>query len=48
MTAQVRDWLAANLPHASVTEGGSTAAAAQEVADPTSKYDAAVCAEVAG
>ena len=46
--AQVRDWLAANLPHASVTEGGSTAAAAQEVADPTSKYDAAVCAEVAG
>lgn len=46
--AQVREWLAANLPQASVTEGGSTAAAAQEVADPTSKYDAAVSAEVAG
>ncbi len=45
--AQVRDWLAANLPAASVTEGGSTAAAAQEVSDPASKYDAAVCASVA-
>ena len=46
--AQVRHWLAANVPLATVTEGGSTAAAAQEVSDPTSKYDAAVCAEVAG
>ncbi len=46
--AQVRGWLAANLPQATVTEGGSTAAAAQEVSDPTSKYDAAVSAEVAG
>jgi len=46
--AQVRGWLAANLPGAVVTEGGSTAAAAEEVADPESKYDAAVCAEVAG
>jgi prephenate dehydratase len=46
--AQCRGWLATNLPAAVVTEGGSTAAAAQEVADPTSKYDAAVCADVAG
>lgn len=46
--AQVRHWLASNLPQAAVTEGGSTAAAAHEVADPTSKYDAAVCAEAAG
>lgn len=46
--AQVREWLAANVPLATVTEGGSTAAAAQEVSDPTSKYDAAVSAEVAG
>ena len=33
--AQCRDWLADNLPHAIITEGGSTAAAAAEVADPT-------------
>ena len=46
--AQCRDWLAVNLPWAHVTEGGSTAAAAEEVSDPGSKYDAAVCAEVAG
>jgi prephenate dehydratase len=46
--AQVRGWLAAHLPHATVTEGGSTAGAAQEVSDPSSKFDAAVCAEVAG
>ncbi len=46
--AQCREWLAANLPNAHVTEGGSTAAAAEEVADPGSKFDAAVCAEVAG
>ncbi|MDR1767776.1 MAG: prephenate dehydratase [Propionibacteriaceae bacterium] len=46
--AQVRGWLAANLPQASATEGGSTAAAAAEVADPASRYDAAVCAQVAG
>jgi prephenate dehydratase len=45
--AQVREWLAANLPAAAITEGGSTAAAAKEVSDPTSKYDAAVCAAVA-
>jgi prephenate dehydratase len=46
--AQVRGWLAANLAGATVTEGGSTAGAAQEVSDPASKYDAAVCAQVAG
>lgn len=46
--AQCRDWLRTNLPDAVVTEGGSTAGAAQEVSDPTSKYDAAVSAHVAG
>jgi prephenate dehydratase len=46
--AQCRDWLAANLPIAVVTEGGSTAAAAAEVANPGSRFDAAICARVAG
>jgi len=46
--AQVRDWLAVNLPWAAITEGGSTAGAALEVSDPESKFDAAVCARVAG
>ncbi|MGV8908454.1 MAG: prephenate dehydratase [Propionicimonas sp.] len=46
--AQCRHWMIAHLPGAHVTEGGSNAAAAQEVADPTSKYDAAICGEVAG
>jgi prephenate dehydratase len=46
--AQCRDWLAVNLPYAVVTEGGSTAAAAAEVADPLSRFDAAICAPVAG
>jgi prephenate dehydratase len=46
--AQCRDWLALNLPDALVTEGGSTAAAAAEVADPQSRFDAAICAPVAG
>lgn len=46
--AQCREWLAANLPQATVTEGGSTAAAAAEVADPRSRFDAAVCAAIAG
>lgn len=45
--AQTRDWVAAHLPGAVVTEGGSTAAAAAEVADPNSKYDGAICAAVA-
>ena len=46
--AQCRDWLATHLPHVMVTEGGSTAAAAAEVADPLSRFDAAICAQVAG
>ena len=46
--AQCRDWLATHLPEAAVTEGGSTAAAAAEVADPQSRFDAAICAPVAG
>jgi prephenate dehydratase len=46
--AQCRDWLAANLPDAIITEGGSTAAAAAEVADPHSRFDAAICADIAG
>ena len=46
--AQCRDWLALHAPHAVVTEGGSTAAAAAEVADPLSRFDAAICAPVAG
>ena len=46
--AQCRNWLARSLPEARISEGGSTASAAQEVADPASKYDAAVCAKVAG
>jgi prephenate dehydratase len=46
--AQCRDWLATHLPHVMVTEGGSTAAAAAEVADPLSRFDAAICAPVAG
>lgn len=46
--AQCRLWLARNLGHASVTESGSTAAAAAEVSDPASKFDGAICARVAG
>lgn len=46
--AQCRGWMHANVPWARITEGGSTAAAAEEVADPSSKYDAAICAPVAG
>lgn len=46
---QCRGWLAANLPeHAEIAQGGSTASAAKEVSDPRSRFDAAVCAEVAG
>lgn len=45
--AQCRAWLASHLPGAEVSEGGSTAAAAAEVADPGSRYDAAICAQVA-
>ncbi len=46
--AQVRTWLATHLPGATVTERGSTAGAAKEVATPGSGFDAAVCAAVAG
>ena len=46
--AQCREWLTRNLPDAVITEDGSTAAAAAEVADPLSRYDAAICAQVAG
>lgn len=45
--AQVRDWLDANLAQATVTEQGSTAAGAAEVAQPESLFDATVCAQVA-
>lgn len=45
--AQVRGWLDAQLPDAVVVERGSTAGAAQAVADPTTGYDAAICAKVA-
>lgn len=45
--AQTRGWIAKNLKNAVVTEGGSTAAAAQEVARPESRFDAAICAQVA-
>ena len=46
--AQCRDWLALNLPDALVTESGSTAGAAEEVANPDSRFDAAICAKMAG
>jgi prephenate dehydratase len=46
--AQCRGWLDSHLPQAAVTEGGSTAAAAVEVANPGSRFDAAICARVAG
>jgi len=45
--AQTRAWLAATLPQATVVERGSTAGAAQTVADPASGFDAAICAPVA-
>lgn len=45
--AQTRGWIERNLPEASVTEGGSTAAAAKEVANRDSRFDAAICARVA-
>lgn len=45
--AQCRGWLATALPDARVAPALSTAAAAEEVADPSSRYDAAISAEVA-
>jgi len=45
--AQTRAWVGANLPEATVTAQGSTAGAAQQVADPASQFDAAICAPVA-
>lgn len=46
--AQVRDWLRGHVPAAVVSETGSTAGAAKEVSNPESRYQAAVCATVAG
>ncbi len=46
--AQCRQWLAVMTPEAEVIEAGSTAGAAREVADPTSRFDAAICARIAG
>ncbi|GAA3567839.1 prephenate dehydratase [Microlunatus spumicola] len=46
--AQCRRWLADHLPEAEVVVGGSTAAAAAEVAHEGSRFDAAICAAVAG
>lgn len=46
--AQCREWFSLMVPDAQVTEAGSTAGAAAEVARPESRYDAAVCARVAG
>jgi len=45
--AQTRAWVEANLPSATVIEKGSTAGAAETVADPDSPYDAAICAPAA-
>ncbi|OYN85850.1 prephenate dehydratase [Parenemella sanctibonifatiensis] len=45
--AQTRDWTDRHLPQADVVAGGSTAAAAKEVARPDSEFDAAICADVA-
>lgn len=46
--AQTRGWTAVNLPSAVVVEGGSNAASAIEVADPRSRFDAAICGQIAG
>ena len=45
--AQTRAWLETTLPGAAVTERGSTAGAAEAVADPSSPFDAAICAPAA-
>jgi prephenate dehydratase len=46
--AQCRRWLAATLPHAEIATGTSTAGAAMAVADPSSGFDAAIAAPIAG
>lgn len=46
--AQCRQWVAENLPEATVSEGGSTAAGAAEIADPTSRFQATICSQGAG
>lgn len=46
--AQCRDWVAEHLPQATMTEGPSTAAAAEQVSHADSEWDAAICAPVAG
>ena len=46
--AQCRDWITAVMPNARVTEAGSTAGAAREVAKHDSTFDAAISARVAG
>lgn len=45
--AQCRGWLGSALPAATVTERGSTAGAAAEVARPGSDHDAAICSPTA-
>jgi prephenate dehydratase len=45
--AQTRDWVATNLPQATLVERGSTAGAAREVSNPESDFQAAICAPVA-
>jgi prephenate dehydratase len=45
--AQCRGWVAEHLPLATITERGSTAGAAQEVSNPDSEFDGAICAHVA-
>ena len=45
---QCRNFLARELPDAVVIAAASTAAAAREVADPSSPYDAAIAAPIAG
>ena len=45
--AQCRDWVAENVPGAVIVEKGSTAAAALEVSNPDSEFDAAISAAVA-
>jgi prephenate dehydratase len=45
--AQCRGWLATAVPDARVVPALSTAAAAEEVADPASRFDAAIAAHIA-